>query len=208
MVGSVSQVIYKSLDPILGTWALALGRIRTALWRMRGAQIGSKSQFGARTQISHPWTLRTGARCVFESDVTIKLINDGSHLSFGDSCYVARFSQFDVLGKCEIGNHVLIATGCVIIDHNHGLDPAMRIDQQPCTLKTVRIGDDVWLGAYSIVLPGVNIGTGAVVGAHACVTKDVPPFAISVGVPAKVIGYRGGSALAGKPLERKSVCES
>ena len=101
-----------------------------------------------------------------------------------------------------------MATGCLIIDHNHGTDPAKRIDQQPCAVKAVKIGDDVWLGAYSVVLPGVTIGNGAVVGAHACVTKDVPAFAIVVGVPAKIVGYRGDSALVEKSLEENSACES
>jgi len=53
------------------------------------------------------------------------------------------------------------------------------------------IGNDVWLGARVIVLPGVVIGDGAVIGVGAVVTKDVPPLAIMVGVPAKNIGMRG-----------------
>ncbi len=54
----------------------------------------------------------------------------------------------------------------------------------------VMIGNDVWIGAYAIVLPGVTVGDGAVIGAGAVVTKDVPPYSIVVGVPAKVIRYR------------------
>ncbi len=141
-------------------------------------------------QITTPWNLYTGKRCVIESDVTIKLVGDTSSLTFGDHCYVGRFSQLDISGKCDIGHNVLMATGSMIVDHNHGIDARLRIDQQPCVVKTVKIGDDVWLGAYSVVLPGVSIGDGAVVGSHACVTKDVPAFAIVGGVPAKIIGYR------------------
>ena len=55
---------------------------------------------------------------------------------------------------------------------------------------TVRIGDRVWLGPRTIVLPGCNIGEGAVVAAGVVVTKDVPPFAIVGGIPAKIIGER------------------
>ena len=54
----------------------------------------------------------------------------------------------------------------------------------------VRIGNDVWIGHGSVILPGVTIGTGAGIGAGAVVSKDVPPFAIVGGVPAKVIRYR------------------
>jgi acetyltransferase-like isoleucine patch superfamily enzyme len=181
------------LDRVLVLKRVAMGRLRCRIWRMRGARIGHKSQFGARTLISGPWRISTGQRCVIESDVTLKLVNDDSSLVLGDFCYVARFAQFDILGKCEIGHHVLIATGCMIIDHNHGTDCGLRIDQQMCVAKPVTIGNDVWLGAYSTILPGVSLGDGAVVGAHACVTKDVPPLAIVVGVPARTIGFRNAA---------------
>lgn len=186
----MSVFVQRTLDRILAILDLMVGRFRCIFWRIRGARIDSKSQFGARTRISQPWNLKTGIRCVIESDVTIKLVGVLPHLSLGDYCYVARFSQFDILGDCEIGHHVLIATGCLIVDHNHGTDRDLPMDQQSCVVRKVRIGDDVWLGAYSIVLPGVTIGNGAVIGAHACVTKDVPSYAIVAGVPARVIGYR------------------
>lgn len=54
----------------------------------------------------------------------------------------------------------------------------------------VTIGNDVWIGMRSIIMPGVNIGDGSVIGAGAVVTKDVPAYAIVGGVPAKVIKYR------------------
>lgn len=145
-------------------------------------------------------------RCVFESDITLKLVSDVGKLSFGDNCYVGRFTQFDILGECRIGNHVLIASGCTIIDHNHGLERSTRIDEQCCTVKPVRIADDVWLGANCVILPGVSIGTGAVIGACACVTKDVPEYAIMVGVPARVVGFRSsGSSEKSYPAEGSSL---
>ncbi|QHL89493.1 hypothetical protein GU926_17095 [Nibribacter ruber] len=52
------------------------------------------------------------------------------------------------------------------------------------------IGNDVWIGAHSIVLSGVTIGNGAIIGANSVVTKDLPPYSIAVGTPAKVIKYR------------------
>lgn len=56
--------------------------------------------------------------------------------------------------------------------------------------KPVLIGDDVWIGVNAIIMDGVQIGDGAVIGANAVVTKDVPPYAVVVGVPAKIIKYR------------------
>ena len=182
--------LQRFLERVLDVLRLLAGRTRSILWRIRGANLGVKSQMGPRTLISKPWRLDAGVRCRFESDVTVKLIKDDSSLVFGSYCYVARFAQFDILGECQIGDHVLIATGCLIVDHNHGTARGLRIDQQPCIVKPVRIGSDVWLGAHAVVLPGVTIGDGAVVGAHACVTKDVPPFAIVAGVPARIISFR------------------
>ncbi len=150
----MSLFLQRTFDRGLAILDLLLARFRCICWRIRGAKIGFKSQFGARTRITQPWNLRTSIRCVIESDVTMKLVGVKPHLSLGDYCYVGRFSQFDILGDCEIGNHVLIATGCLIVDHNHGTDRSSLMNQQSCVFRKVKIGDDVWLGAYSIVLPG------------------------------------------------------
>jgi acetyltransferase-like isoleucine patch superfamily enzyme len=67
----------------------------------------------------------------------------------------------------------------------------LRINEQPCSVKPVKIGKDVWLGANVAVLTGVEIGDGAVVGANAVVTSDVPCMSIVAGVPARILRYRG-----------------
>ena len=69
--------------------------------------------------------------------------------------------------------------------------------------KHVCIGNDVWIGCRAIIMDGVTIGDGAVVGAGAVVTKDVPPYAVVGGVPAKVIKYRFDSTTISKMLEEK-----
>ncbi len=98
-------------------------------------------------------------------------------------------------GGLTIGNDVLIATGCVMIPANHNVaDPAIPIRLQGLTCRGIRIEDDVWLGARVTVLDGVTIGRGAVVGAGAVVTRDIPPGAVALGVPARVIRYRDGYA--------------
>lgn len=91
----------------------------------------------------------------------------------------------------EIGNNVAIAAYCYIIDSNHGIEKNELIMNQVSTIKgPVVIEDDVWLGAGCKVLSGVHIGKGAVIGANSLVNKDIPGYAIAVGSPAKVIGYR------------------
>ncbi len=93
-----------------------------------------------------------------------------------------------IIGPVTIGSHVNLAQGITVTALNHNFDdPDRRIDEQGVATCPVSIGDDVWIGANAVVLPGVNIGSHSVVAAGAVVTKDVPPFSLVAGVPAKVI---------------------
>jgi acetyltransferase-like isoleucine patch superfamily enzyme len=93
-----------------------------------------------------------------------------------------------IIGPVCIGNHVNLAQGITVTALNHNFeDKTKRIDEQGITTKPVIIGDDVWIGANAVVLPGVTIGKHCVVAAGAVVTKDVPDNTIVGGVPAKVI---------------------
>lgn len=101
-----------------------------------------------------------------------------------------------IITKTIIGNYCSIAPGSKIGLGEHRLSAistSVLFSNNPydeLTLKDCYIGNDVWLGANSVILRGVKVCDGAVVGANAVVTKDIPPFAIAVGVPAKVIKYR------------------
>jgi acetyltransferase-like isoleucine patch superfamily enzyme len=87
-----------------------------------------------------------------------------------------------------IGNNVLIGTGALIVDNDsHPINPAQRLTGHINT-KPIIIEDYVFVGARAIILKGVRVGYGAVVGAGAVVTKDVPPYAIVAGNPAKIVG--------------------
>lgn len=95
-------------------------------------------------------------------------------------------------GTCSIGRHVMMGTDVVIITRNHAFDrtdiPMMEqgFEQE----RPVVIGDDVWIGDRVIILPGVTVGNGSILAAGAVVTRDVPPYSIVAGVPAKVIRNR------------------
>ena len=93
-----------------------------------------------------------------------------------------------VIGPVTIGHHVNLAQGITItaLNHNFG-DKSQRIDSQGISTNPVVIGDDIWIGANAVVLPGVSIGHHSVVAAGAVVTKDVPPHSLVAGVPAKII---------------------
>ena len=93
-----------------------------------------------------------------------------------------------IIGPVTIGNHVNLAQGITITALNHNFeDKEQRIDSQGVSTNPVILGDDIWIGANAVVLPGVSIGNHAVVAAGAVVTKDVPPHSLVAGVPAKII---------------------
>jgi acetyltransferase-like isoleucine patch superfamily enzyme len=86
----------------------------------------------------------------------------------------------------------MIGPHCYFTDADHSTDPDLSVQAQPMRHKPVIVEDEAWFGAHVTVLPGVRIGKGAVLGAGAVVTRDVPPMAIAVGSPARVIRYRDG----------------
>lgn len=95
-------------------------------------------------------------------------------------------------GPCTIGNDVMMGPDCVIYVRNHCYD---RTDipmwqQGFYNDEPVTIGNDVWIGGRVTILPGVKIGNGAVIGANAVVTKDVPDYAIVGGNPARILKMR------------------
>ncbi len=95
-------------------------------------------------------------------------------------------------GKVSIGDNVMMGPNCTFYSRNHAFD---RLDIPMCEQgfqeeKPIVIGNDVWIGGHVIILAGVHVGNGAIVGAGAVVTKDVPDYAIVGGNPAKVLKYR------------------
>jgi acetyltransferase-like isoleucine patch superfamily enzyme len=94
-------------------------------------------------------------------------------------------------GNIFIGQNCLIATHTRIISSNHTIAPKHTlIRMMPDVKKKIIIEDDVWMGAGVTILAGIRVGKGAIIGAGSVVTKDVPPYSISVGNPAKVVRYR------------------
>ncbi|AZO08893.1 MULTISPECIES: CatB-related O-acetyltransferase [unclassified Mesorhizobium] len=94
-----------------------------------------------------------------------------------------------------LGSYTAVAAGALFIaagEHPTSSVSTFFVDSANITKGPITVGNDVWIGSRAIVLSGVTIGDGAVVGAGAVVSKDVPPFAVVVGNPAKIIRYRFG----------------
>lgn len=137
-----------------------------------------------------PAGLKAGSRLHVEQNVAIKMVSPTAAISLGDRVFLGRNSTLDISHSLVIGDRTLVAPGCLITDHNHGIKANARIVDQGVESHPVVIGADVWIGANACILPGVHIGDGAVVGAGAVVNHDLPDNCVAVGVPARVIGSR------------------
>ncbi|KVH30662.1 acyltransferase [Burkholderia cepacia] len=121
-----------------------------------------------------------------DSSIAMGCFVTGYHISIGDNTVVNRYTYLDGRVPLTIGNNVNISHYTLIQTLTH--DP-----QNPdfvCLCKPVFIEDHVWIGARAIISPGVRIGEGAVVGAGSVVTRDVEPYTIVAGNPARFIKER------------------
>lgn len=116
-----------------------------------------------------------------------------SRLVIGEGSYIGEFNNIRATGgEIIIGKYCNISQHCSLVASNHLTRKGVNISHQEWDEKRtgIVIGDDVWVGANSVILPGVKIGNGVVIGAGSVVTKDIPEDAIAVGNPARVIKYR------------------
>ena len=125
-----------------------------------------------------------------------KNVNIERHAIFGPLLEIGDNSGVgigcEVYGPVSIGQDVMMGPEVVIYTrgHKHDRVDVPMIAQGNDETKPVIIGDDVWIGRRTIILPGVTIGKGCIIGAGAVVTKDIPPYSVAAGVPAKVVKDR------------------
>jgi acetyltransferase-like isoleucine patch superfamily enzyme len=151
---------------------------------------------GNRIAVRAEFWITDGATLEIGSDSTIldfaffQLTKPKPIVLIGDRTVIGRHTMVTAKNLIRIGNDVLIGAYVQIIDHQHGFEPGISIREQRATIKEVVIGDDVWIGAGAKILAGVHIADGAVIGANAVVTRDVPTNAIVGGVPAQILRNR------------------
>jgi acetyltransferase-like isoleucine patch superfamily enzyme len=115
----------------------------------------------------------------------------GEGLVIGNNVGIAQNCFIQVRGKVIIGNNVIFGPGVSVFSENHNFsDRNKYINEQGVVRKGVIIQDGVWIASGSIILDGTKIGSNSIIAAGSVVCKDVPPFAIVGGVPAKIIKYR------------------
>lgn len=158
-----------------------------------GLQICSVSDCSAE----FPGLVKIGKNCIMRGHLESQ---DKGKITIGDCCFFAVESKIGCVNSITIGNRVGIASYTHVYDNNtHPTSRAvwrrnceMGFDGDQWKWKhaehaPIVIGDDVWIGEFAAVMKGVTIGEGAIVAAHAVVTKDVPPYTLVAGNPARVV---------------------
>lgn len=155
-----------------------------------------RARFGAGCDVGRGFRLtmaprahvRLGPRCSIDRGLTLEasgIIDIGADTIVGHHCTIAARSSVIV------GQDCLIAELVSIRDHDHtSVRTGIATRLQGEVVAPVRIGNNVWLGAKVTVLKGVSIGDGAIVGANAVVSSDLPRGAVAVGIPARIVKTR------------------
>lgn len=136
-----------------------------------------KAKIGKDSKIHPTVILRQGER-----------IEIGSHCLLNHNNVLQAGKEF---GRIKIGNYVHTGANVMMFAFNHSIDdleiPSKLQDYYDADIN---IADDVWIGAGTVIVAGVTIGKGCVIGSNSVVTRDIPPYSIAAGVPAKVIRSR------------------
>ena len=159
--------------------------------------INSQKSIGRGTKISSKAQLKTvnGGKISIGKFCSIhdyaQILTYGGTITMGDNCSVNPFCVLYGHGNLKIGNGVRIAASCIIIPSNHIIDDVhVPIYLQGNSSLGIIIEDNVWIGAGAKILDGVQISRGSVVGAGSVVTRNVDPFTVVAGNPARPLRKR------------------
>lgn len=164
-------------------------------WSWRFAHFPFRSRLASPDMITNPNAIKIGQKVEIRKHARLealgKIEKNKTKISIGDGTSIHLYFHCGAAESITIGKDVLIASRVYISDHDHDFqDPQTpTVYAKKLITKPVNIEDGVWIGEGAVILKGVNVGTRAVIGANAVVTKDVPPYAIVGGVPARVIRY-------------------
>ena len=163
--------------------------VARARWYLRGAEhVGSRVRLRGRPAVFAHGRLIVHERVQLVSTIaTLELVVErGATLEIGARSLVNFGTSLVAVNSVTIGPQCLIGTHCMIMDTPvHNVDPNRRLE--PPASEAIQIGENVWIGARVIVMPGVTIGDDCAIGAGSVVTHDIPPRSLAAGVPAKVI---------------------
>lgn len=189
---------------------------RQVLYKRLLGRCGGGVQFGRNVALRHPGKMHIGAGTAIDDDCLldargvsdggfvigdrvliaraclIQSKSDAGTIAIGDDCSIGGQSTLSASGGIRLGRYVMVAGQCYIGGGRYHTErsgvPMMK--QGIYSRGPVVVEDDVWVGAGARLLDGVTVGEGAVIGAGAVVSKDIPPYAIAAGVPAKLVAFR------------------
>lgn len=168
-------------------------RERRVLLRAMCKRFGDGVTVGLGVLVLHPETFEIGDGVSIGSQTFLQGRHDGRCV-IGDHTWIGPQSYFDCRDM-ELGEHVGWGPGAKVLGSEHTGEPRdVPIIQTDLEIRPVRVERWADIGVNAVLLPGVTVGEGAIVGAGAVVTKDVPPFAVAAGVPARVLHQRGEGA--------------
>jgi maltose O-acetyltransferase len=174
---------------IVGTIANVFAVLRARLVFRRATSIGTRVRLWGKAFVNQSsGTFQIGRQVRLIGTITPLEFGVGPQgkLIIGDRTYINYGCSIAALESVEIGRDCLLGTYVMIMDNDfHRLEPERRLELPPSA--PIKIGDNVWLGARTIVLKGVTIGDGCVVAAGSLVTKSLPPRVLAAGTPAKVL---------------------
>ncbi len=186
-----SSVYIQNGVEFIGTCCIEIGN---SVYIFKGVRIDGKGHPNNRIFL--------GNGVAIERNVDIGCLED-TYIHIDDDTFIGPDVCIEGPGDIKIGKHCMIAAHSGIYANNHNFaDPIKPIKYQGVTRKGIVIEDDCWLGHGVTVLDGVTIGKGSVIGAGAVVNKDIPPFSVAVGAPARVIKNRIGKDLAKLQTEK------
>ena len=221
-----SEYSTRQLATIL--WIRGLQVLRGIPMRIRRHRVHGTVFRGRRVVIEHLGQLSAGPGLILEDNVFINALSRhgialgrnvtvgrgatllctgviadiGEGITMGDRCAIGAGSFLSGQGGITLGSDVLLGPAVRVLSENHRFDASdSTIRGQGVDRKGVTIGDDCWIGAGVTILDGVSIGNGCVVGAGAVVTHCLDPFSVSVGIPARIIGWRSDPFAALQSLQ-------
>jgi acetyltransferase-like isoleucine patch superfamily enzyme len=165
------------------------GLMRRAIWRAVACRFGQAVHIGSGVGFKHLETFEIGNQVFIGSQAYIQGRFDGTCI-IGNHVWIGPQSYFDARDLI-IEDYVGWGPGAKVLGSTHtGLPIDVPIIQTDLDIKPVKVETGADIGMNAVILPGVTIGKGSIVGAGAIVTKDVPPFAVVAGVPAKFLRWR------------------
>ena len=178
-----------------GRFALGDGALdvlmRRAIWRALARRFGNGVAIGSGVGVKHPETFEIGDGVFIGAQSYIQGRFDG-RCSIGDHVWIGPQSYFDAR-DLVIEEYVGWGPGARVLGSEHTGQPiGVPIIQTDLEIRPVRVERWADIGTGAVLLPGVTIGSGAIVGAGAVVNRDVPPFAVVAGVPARFLRWREG----------------